>query len=222
MSDDKKEVALADQITSGFTLKELEEIKAYREAGLPGIIELTDAKFMSAYDLRLDGRSFREISKTLSLSKATIMHLAEKFNWHERRMEYLEAFEMHMRDQVLEEKIHSQYFIMKAMHVFRKRMGKKMDKYLSTGDETLADTIDMDSMAQYLKMAQAVASLDVKGFTKDPSSGSPAVGINVGDGVNMKKLADGTVEITPRQKSQAEMLADLAKSKREQKSKDQK
>lgn len=221
MSEEKKELELADAASSGFTMKELEQIKAYREAGLPGIAELSDAKFMSAFDLKLEGRSFREISKVLNLSKALIMHIAEKFNWHERRLEFLEAYEMELRERVVEEKIHSQFFIMKAMHVFRKRMGKKLDKYLTTGDETFADTIDMESMAQYLKMAQAVANLDAKGIAKDPS-GNPAVGINVGDGVSMKKLADGTVEITPRQKSQAEMLADLAKSKRDQKNKDQK
>jgi len=221
MADDKKELLLADN-NSGFTIKELEQIAAYREAGLPGIIEVTDEKLLSAFDLRLDGRPWREISKTLNLPKVVLMHLGEKFNWHERRLEFLDNYEMHMRELVLEEKIHSQYFIMKAMHVFRKRMGRRFDKYLQSGDAALGDAIDMDEMSQYLKMAQAVATLDVKGFTKDPASGGPAVGINVGDGVNMKKLADGTVEITPRQKSQAEMLRDLANSKRDQKNNESK
>lgn len=110
---------------------------------------------------------------------------------------------------------------MKAMHVFRKRMGRQFDRYLQSGDVALGDAIDMDEMSQYIKMAQAVAALDVKGFTKDPDN-RPAVGLNLGDGVTVKKLSDNTVEITPRQKSQAEMLRDLANSKRDQKNNESK
>ena len=212
---EEKEIELSDG-NSGFTLKELDEITAYREAGLPGIIEVTDAKLLSAFDLRLDGRPWREISKALDLPKVVLMHLGEKFNWHQRRLEFLEGYEMHMRELVLEEKIHSQYFIMKAMHVFRKRMGRQFDRYLQSGEVALGDAIDMDEMAQYIKMAQAVAALDAKGLARDPDN-RPAVGLNLGDGVTVKKLSDNTVEITPRQKSQAEMLRDLANSKRDQK-----
>jgi hypothetical protein len=212
---EEQEIELTDG-NSGFTLKELDEITAYREAGLPGIIEVTDAKLLSAFDLRLDGRPWREISKALDLPKVVLMHLGEKFNWHQRRLEFLEGYEMHMRELVLEEKIHSQYFIMKAMHVFRKRMGRQFDRYLQSGEVALGDAIDMDEMAQYIKMAQAVAALDAKGLARDADN-RPAVGLNLGDGVTVKKLSDNTVEITPRQKSQAEMLRDLANSKRDQK-----
>jgi len=221
MSDsDKKELQLPNQ-TSGFTLKELEDIENYREAGLPDIIDVTDEKLMSAFNMRLDGRSFREIAKVLGLKKITIMHLAEKYDWHQRRIEFLDGYEMHLKEQVLEEKIHSQYFLMKAMHVFRRRMGKKFDNYLRTGDESIGASIDMEEISLYIKMAQSVANLDAKGIARG-NDGQPAVGLNVGEGVIMKKLSDNTVEITPRQKSMAEMLAELAKNKREQKEQDKK
>lgn len=218
MSDTKE---LSVNGTTGLTFAELDEIQAYRDDGLPGIIEVTDQVFMAAFNMYLDGRSFKECAKNLGLQKIVIMHLAEKHNWFKHRVEYLDGYERYLKEQIVEEKIHSQYFIMKAMFVFRKRMGKKLDKYIRTDDESVGDTIDFKEMAIYNKMVETVANLDAKGIARDPSD-KPAVGINLGDGVNMKKLPDGSVDITPRQKTVAEMMAELAKSKREQKDQEKK
>jgi hypothetical protein len=217
MAEDKKELELPNQ-TSGFTLKELDDIEKYKEAGLPGIIDVTDEKLMSAFGMRLDGMRFQEIARSLSLKKVQVMYLADKYNWHERRIEYLDGLEMHIKDQVIEQKIRSKGFIMKAMHVMNRRMSKKFDRYLSTGDESIGDSIDMEEMSLYLKMTKAISDLDAAGLARNPENNQSLIGINAGEsGVTMKRLDDGSVEITPRQKSHAEMLAELAKSKREQK-----
>jgi len=215
MSDDKKDIVVQSQ-TSGFTLKELDEIQKYKEAGLPDIIDVTDQKLMSAFNMRLDGMRFLEIARILGLKKVQIMYLADKYSWHERRLEFLDGFEMHMKEQILEQKIRSQGFILKAMHVMSRRMGKKFDTYLATGDEAIGNSIDMEEMALFLKMTKTISELDAAGIARDPEQRS-LIGINPGDGITIKKLSDNTMEITPRQKSHAEMLADLAKSKREQK-----
>jgi len=215
MSDDKKDIVVQSQ-TSGFTLKELDEIQKYKEAGLPDIIDVTDQKLMSAFNMRLDGMRFLEIARILGLKKVQIMYLADKYSWHERRLEFLDGFEMHMKEQILEQKIRSQGFILKAMHVMSRRMGKKFDTYLATGDEAIGNSIDMEEMALFLKMTKTISELDAASIARDPEQRS-LIGINPGDGITIKKLSDNTMEITPRQKSHAEMLADLAKSKREQK-----
>lgn len=220
-NDDKKSLVEHSDTNSGFTNAELEKIENYREKGLPGIIEVTDHKFMEAFNMRLDGRSWRDISFSLGIPKIALMHLGEKYNWHERRLEYLDGYELHLREQLLEEKIHSQYFMMKATYAMRRRMGKKFDKYISTGEESVMNEFDLKELQVYMKMAETIAGLDAKGIARD-SSNAPAVGLNLGDGAVVKKLADGSVEITPKQKSHADMLAELAKHKREQKNKDQK
>lgn len=215
MAEDSKPLELPNQ-TSCFTLKEIDEVKAYKEAGLPGVIDITDEKLMSAFDMMLNGMRFLEISKTLGLKKVQVMYLADKYDWHSRRLEFLDEFEMHMKNRIVEQKIRSQGFLMKAMHVFERRMGKKMSKYLSTGDESIGDTIDFKEVSSYVKMVETLKDLDAGGVAKDPK-GNPLVGINAGpDGVNMKLLADNSIEITPRQKSHAQMLAELANAKRDQ------
>jgi len=210
---DKNEIAVRP--TTPFTLREQEEVNNYREAGLPDIIDVTDEKLMSAYDMFLDGIRFLEIAKSLKIKKVQVMYLVDKYKWHDRRMEFLDETELHIKNRVVEEKLRSQTFLMKTMHAFRRRMNKKVDLYLTTGDEKIGDTIDFKEMSLYVKMAETVAELDVKGIAKDPN-GNPLIGINAGDGVNIRKQEDGSLEITPRQKTHAQMLADLANMKREQ------
>jgi hypothetical protein len=218
MADEKDDKTLAEygNVSSGFTNAELDKIVIYREAGLPGIIEVTDHKLMEAYGMRLDGRSWLEISKSLKISKIAVMHFGEKFEWHKKRLEYLDGYEMHLREQIMEEKIHNQYFMRKAMYVFRRKIGKKFDTYLSTGDESNIDTIDMKQLQVYLKLADEFGELDAKNVTRNQDN-TPAVGFTLPDNVTIKRLSDGTVEITPKQKSTSEMLAELMKSKKDQK-----
>ena len=208
---DKKELELPN-LTAGLTMQELEEIKAYREAGMPGLIEVTDQKLISAYDMRLEGHSYLDIGRALKLSRLTVLHLAEKYDWHQKRIQYLDDYERHLKDRIVEEKIHNKYFMMKALHVFRKKMGKRFDKYLATGDDTIWATIDPKEISVFLKMAKDLDDLDANSIVREPN-GTPAIGLNMPDGFTVKKLADNTVEVTPKTKSHKEMLAELAKSR---------
>jgi hypothetical protein len=112
----------------------------------------------------------------------------------------------------MEFQVVNQDFLLQLVHVWRKRIGKKINKYFATDDESIIDSLDLKEIDKYLKTVEALQKMTSDGTQAPPKS--PAVGINLGDGVTVTRKGENEVEITPKQRHIGDMLKQFADSKR--------
>jgi antitoxin component of MazEF toxin-antitoxin module len=198
--------------TTDITPKELKAIEKYKEQGLPGIAAVNEVVMAKALDLYLGGKTYTEISTTTSTKKEIILYLAHKFKWYETKMEQLEILDANIKERILHAKLTNQDFVLQIQQFFTRKIGRKMTKFLATNDEDEAAKVDRKDIEIYIK---SVELLDKLSTEKTSHGNRPAVGLNLGDGVSIKKVGENEVVVTPRNKTAAEMLNELANLKRQ-------
>lgn len=205
---------LAPEPTTDLSPIDLEKVRAFREEGMPGVYNLEESQIARMMDLYLDGKPYSQISRITRISKTTIMFLSDKFNWFALRQDYLIELEANMRNRVIESKLVSQDFLLQLSHAWQKKIGKNITQFLATGDEKYANEIDLKEVDKYLKTIEIlhkISSENAAGKNK-----TPAVGLNLGDGVTITKKDDNSVEITPKQNTVGALLKQYADSRRDE------
>jgi hypothetical protein len=210
MSDN---LPMAEEPTSDFTEKDLSQLNAYIDAGLPEIATVDAAKLTRIMEMYLSGNSYRTISNTMGVKKSIILYLSNKFNWYMMRKEYMLDLEQNVRGRLYESKIVGQDFLMKMTSVFQKKIGHKMDRYLATGDESFLEEIDGKMVDRYLKILETLQKISA-----DPRGPASLIGLNVSEGMIIEKKGNG-VEITPKTKVVGELLRQFADMRREEEKK---
>src|SRR5581483_1835979 len=116
-----------------------------------------------------------------------------------------------IKSRIAEAKVMNQNFMLLLLQASQKKVGNKLTQYLATGDEEHMD-LDMKELAQIIKAIEHVNDLG-----KDPgkSSKSPAVGLNVGDGVTIEKTGENKHTITPKDSAINSKLKQFADMRRE-------
>lgn len=212
MANDKN-LALVEEPTTDLSELEQKRVQAYAAKGMPGLYELDESRVAQMLDLYLAGKPYTQISRIMKVDKVTIQYMAQKFGWYIARREYQHEIEAGIRNRVVQDKVDNQDFMLKLTHFFKKKLGKRIDSYLSTGDESHANAVDGKDIAQAIKAIETLEKLSA-----EPSVAkiqAPAVGLNLGDGVTVSKNEDGSVEITPKQKTTGELLKQFADAQRE-------
>lgn len=199
-----------DEPLSDMTDQELDKVKSYVDAGLPGVV-LEEAKLTNVLDLYLSGKTYNQIARITRIDKTVILYHSYKYNWFQMRKDYVTELEYTIQNRMIESKIVNQDFLLQLVHMWQKKIGAKINDYLASGDEKHANAIDLKEIDKYLKTVETLHRLS--GGT-DGKPGTPAVGLNLGDGVTISKGADGTVEITPKQTRISDMIKNMAEAKR--------
>lgn len=213
MSEENKPV-IAEQLSNDFSQKDLEVIQAYKEAGLQGIGIVDEKKMASMLEMYLSGKTYRQISTTMQIKKEIVLYMSFKFNWFEMRQDYLQDMESSMRGRVLEAKIVNQDFLLQLQAMWQKKIGTKIQKYLSTDNEEFANEIDLKEVDKYLKTVELLQKLAAEG--KAPADNTrPLIGVNAGDGVTITRTGENSMEITPKSKAIGDALKMFADSRRE-------
>jgi hypothetical protein len=212
MSEDQKP-AVIEQTPNDFSQQDLEVIKKYQDAGLPNIAAVDDKKMSSIMNMYLSGRTYRQISTTMAMKKEIILYLSYKFNWFELRRDYLADMETLQRSRVVEAKIISKDFLLELQAMLQKKIGNNMRKYMATDNEEYAKQIDLKEVDKLLKIAEILHKPDA--VKKIGGENSPAVGINVGEGMTVTKTGENSVEITPKSTIINNALKQLADFRRE-------
>lgn len=214
MSDENKNLpTLPDQPQSDFSQKDLEVIKAYEEAGLPGVAVVDEKKMASLLEMYLSGKTYRQMATTMQIKKEVVLYMSYKFNWFELRQDYLVDMEQSMRGRVLEAKIMNQDFLLQLQAMWQKKIGSRINKYLATDNEEFANEIDLKEVDKYLKTVELLQKLGGEG--KAPGENArPMVGVNAGDGVTITRTGDNEIEITPKSKAIGDALKMFADSRR--------
>lgn len=201
--------------TTDFTDFEEKAIQEYEEAGLPGIASVEDSVLLNMMELYLGGKTYREISKITRRPKNVVLYLSKKFGWYPKRVEYLRDIQENVIQRTLEARLVGQDFLLQIKHFFERKIGKKITKYLESNSEADGDAIDLKEIDKYIKTFETIDNLSAFKRSKDSGS-NPTVGLNVGDGVTIKKTGENTVEVTPKQKAIGDMLKELADFRRDE------
>lgn len=195
------------------TESELVKVQKYTEEGLPGIREVTDIDLHKMLDLYLNGSTYTQISNILGIKKVAILYFAHSSNWYVIKKEYLNEIQEKIKNRVIDSKLRNAEFMFTLVQAWQKRIGGKLKRYLQTNDPEHMDDIDLKEVAQLMKAIDMVNELDNTG--KDSKGKTPAVGLNVGNGVDIKKTGENTISITPKETSVGDMLEKYANERRE-------
>lgn len=220
MADDKKDLtAIVDRAPevkerlADISTKDLEKVHRFIEDGLPGIGKVDDIKMRQIMDLYLSGKTYNDICDISGIKKTIIHYLSYKFDWPTAKNDYLIELESTMRERVLQSRVVSKDFMLQLTHMWQRKIGNKINKYLSTGDESIAASIDLKEIDKYLKTVEMLHTMDAA-----KTNGRPMVGINAGDGVTITKTGENSVDITPnaKEKTIGSILKQFADARREE------
>jgi uncharacterized protein YehS (DUF1456 family) len=215
MSNESQDLTIPPE--TDLSAEDLSAVQKFMDDGLPGISELKIEQVERIGELYLSGKPYIKIARDIRVPKVMVCYLSYKFNWYAQKKELMEETALHMQGRMVETKLTAKDFLMNAIHAYQKNLGDKLVKYLMSGDEDQFQKIDQRALDRYLKLVELLNRLDVKAGNED-SQPRPAVGLNLGSGVTVKKLGNDSVEITPKQKSLSEMLNKFANFRREQES----
>ena len=201
------------------TPKELQKVAEFKEAGMPGLASVAqnEVALTKSLELYMSGKTYGEISKIVGIKKDIVLYLAHKFDWYSTKMNQLAILDANIKDRILQANLVNKDFVLQIQQFFLKKIGSKITRYLATGDEEIANKIDGKDLDRYQKYVELLDKLT----TEKPSTlRQPAVGLNLGEGVTVRKVGENQVEITPKQKTHQEMLKEFADMKRAEEAKD--
>lgn len=197
------------ELTTDLTLVDIAKVNDFKEAGMPGLAALGEAQVTRIMDLYLSGKTYTQISSALNVKRVLVMYIAQRFDWFVVRRDFFNEMESSIKQRLLEEKIRNQDFLLQLTHFYQSKLGKQVNKFLKTGNEADAE-IDPKVVAQYFKAVEILNKFD----SAPKAAAASAIGLNLGDGMSIKKISETEVEITPRAQVQKEMLKRFADSRR--------
>lgn len=210
--------SLPVKVETDLSEKDLEKVAQFQGEGMPGLAKLTEADFHRMTELYMSGMTYWQISTTLNVPRVLIMHLSHTYAWYPARQEYLAELQEKIKGRVIDSKLASQDFLLLLIQAYQKKLGTKLKRYLSTDDPSHADQINLKEIDKLLKAVEIVQSLSSDG--KTASGKTPAVGLNLGDGVTIERSGDNKVTITPAiDKHLGHMLKKFADQRRAEQNK---
>jgi len=210
--DDKKSLILKEA-TTDFTEKDLEKLKAYEEAGMPGLGSVSDSQFVKMMQLYMAGKTYTQISSIMRMKKELVLVHSQKFKWFEAKHEILYEQEQSLKSRLIEASVTGQDFILQIKQLLEKKISHNIFKYLETEDESYANKINPKEIERYLKIVETLQGfLSEPGKPRQPAS---PIGLNLGEGMTLNKLGDGSIEITPKAKTIGDVLKQYADFKRQ-------
>lgn len=201
---EKKETDLTDN--------DMQAVNKFAEDGLPGLSAVDEAVMTRAVDLYLSGSTYHQICNTLRLKRPLVMYLSHKYEWYTAKREYLHELSEQIKSRVIDSKLISQDFLLLLTAAYQKKIGRRLREYLATDDDSHTNNINIKEIAQLLKTIEMIQGLDKEG--KDSKGRTPAVGLNLGDGVTIERSGDNKVTITPKEKTVGDMLKQFADNRR--------
>lgn len=204
---------------SDLSEKDLVKIAEFQAEGLPGLAKLNESDFHRMTEMYMNGSTYWQIATTLGLSRQLVMYVSHTYGWYPAKQEYLTELQEKIKGRIIDSKLASQDFILLMIQAYQKKLGAKLRKYLATDDPTHADEINLKEIDKLLKAVEMIQTLSSEG--KSASGKSPAVGLNLGDGVTIERSGDNKVTITPTpiEKTLGNMLKKFADSRRAEQNK---
>lgn len=202
----------AKRPTTDLTEDDMIKVNKFMEEGLPGISKINEQVLFRMTDMYLSGSSYWQISSALQIPRTMVLYVSHSSGWYLAKREYLNELQEQIKGRVIDSKLVSQDFLLLLSQAFQKRISGRLRQYLATGNEEQMDAIDLKEIQQLQKTIEMINDLNSEG--KDSKGRSPAVGLNLGDGVTIERSGDNKVTITPKEKTLGDMLKKFADSRR--------
>lgn len=204
------------KVDNDFQDDEIERINTYVSNGCIGLESVVsdDAKIASMFALYMQGRTYTEISKISKTKKDIVLYLGAKFNWYEKRMEYINDIQNKITKKLVTTRVESLNFISNLIGFMHKYYGDEFNKFMLTGDRDIIDNLDLKMLSQYFKSIEILEKLMNPANVKPPKNSGATVKINAPNGAKVEQLSDNTLEITPS--NSGDILKKLAEMKENQ------
>lgn len=173
------------QTPSDFSPNELEKVNNFAEAGLPGISSITEAQMNRAMGLYLAGHTYHSISRNLGVRKEIILYLAQKFDWHKMKTDYLAELNQRLSVRLVEEKLQSTDFLLQLSKYLQAKLSRQMNRDSATGNEH--SEIDLKEVDRLLKVIDAIS----KSTQIDASQKNSPISVNVSQAAIHIQNAEG-------------------------------
>lgn len=190
------------------------KVKEYAQNELPGLSEISNIQLERMYNLYLSGSTYSQIASTLNIKKTIIQYVSHTTGWYDSKKSYLREVQEQIKTRVNDSKLKNKDFMLLLVQAYRKKLSTKFNTYLATDDDQHMADIDLKEIGLVMKAIEIVDNLDESG--KDPKGKTPAVGINVGNGVTVEKTGENKISITPKETYIGDMLQQHADSLREE------
>jgi hypothetical protein len=198
--------------TTDLTPEDIKKIEKYVADGLPNIHRVDEQLLYRMTDLYLGGSTYWQISNIMNLPRVMVMYVAHRYDWYSTKKEFLNELQQSITGRVIDSKLVSQDFLLTLTQAWQKKILKKLKRYLETDDEEHTEEIDLKEVEKLLKTIEMIKDLNNEG--KNSKSRTPAVGLNLGDGVTIERSGDNKVTITPKEKALGDVLQRLADDRR--------
>ena len=202
-----------------FSEEDVERINTFVANGCQGLESLVknEHKINSLFSLYMTGKTYTEISKITRVKKDLVLYMSAKMTWYNNRMEYLTDIQKEMTTKLKNTRVESLNFINSLISVHHKYYNDALNDYITTGDKTIFEDLDLKQLSQYFKSIEILEKMmNPTNVTRGGGSGT-TVNINTPGG-EVKQIDDNTLEITPGKAG--DILKALAAHKDEKKKED--
>ncbi len=204
--------SLIEKPSTDLSPEDLELVNKYIEDGMPGIHRVDEQTLYRMTDLYLSGSMYWQISNTLNLPRTLVLYVSHKYGWYPAKRQYLGELQESIKGRVIDSKLVSQDFLLVLTQAWQKKIMKSLRRYLATDDAVHTEEIDLKEVEKLLKTIEMIKDLNDEG--KSSKGRTPAVGLNLGDGVVIERSGDNKVTVTPKQKVLGDVLQKLADERR--------
>jgi hypothetical protein len=208
MENDSKLPDVIVEPTTDIVGKDADDLKVFKEAGMPDIGSASQEDTMRMFELYLSGKSYGQISGIMRTKREIVLYLSERYVWYDKRREQDRDLEAHMKNRIFKVGLRSQDVMIQFLENCNRKFMRMLNSQ-AAGNNDAANQINLKEYETYLK-TQALLQKSIEA----PTPKGPLVGINVGDGATVTRTGENTIEVTPKQKAMGNMLKELADQRR--------
>ena len=200
------------------TFEEKKLLREYKKDGCPGLVRINADKVSEWFNLYMGGKSYSEIAQISHQKKDIILYVAEKSQWHERRMASYQDTADNLLEKTKTSILKSADTVATMVLALNRYYNKKLNKYLATNDDGIIEGLNTRHMTEYRKTIESLekliaSSTGYKKIPRPPEDDRPSVNININSPAEIVEQSEG-IDIT-QIKTGGDMLKTLLKIKKE-------
>lgn len=189
--------------SQGLTEKELQLIEEFKSEGLPGISSAKPELIKYGLQLYLENHAFGYICQKTGLKKKIVLYLAQRDQWHDKRVEMYSNMAMTLQTRVQAAKLQGLDYLTEMASASKKYFQDKIDLYKQTGDPSILETLDPNLVKMHHKVLELLFKMGSDGTEKDKG---PLVGINFPQGATIAQNNDNTITVTPNTSADSQVV----------------
>lgn len=173
--------------------EDLERVRAFQEAGMPGLAHATPVVQEKMQRLYMSGRSYAQVARATNSKKDLVLYLAHREGWYAAKVEASRETLEQVARRVAELRTESAMFMADVVTCWNKYMGGKALSYLSTGNPAdAAEVLYNKNLPNYIKSVELLEKLAALISSGGDGGGGGAGG---GSGQVLLQMLGGQVHI---------------------------